>query len=148
MAVKYFLDAPDKDGLSIIRIRVQNRVPKVDVKQKTPIRVKPSVWNFDKNDPKFEKLKQNPDVKKIFDDTDEIRSIIDGLLSTGKSLGAQDVHEIVEGVVYREIHDQQKAAEEEAARKEAEAKRMTLAVFRGVVTDDLDGVLVGADCTV
>ena len=129
MAVKYFLDAPDKDGLSIIRIRVQNRVPKVDVKQKTPIRVKPSVWNFDKNDPKFEKLKQNPDVKKIFDDTDEIRSIIDGLLSTGKSLGAQDVHEIVEGVVYREIHDQQKAAEEEAARKEAEAKRMTLAKY-------------------
>ena len=60
MADECFWDTPDKDGLSIIRIRVQNSAPKVDVKQKTPIRVKTSIWNYDRNDQKFERLKQNP----------------------------------------------------------------------------------------
>ncbi len=129
MAVKYFLCPPGDDGLANLKIRVQNRDPRVDVKQKTPIRVRPSVWTCDRNDSKFSKYRLNPEIKKIFDDTDEIRTIIDGRLSCGETVSAEDVKTIIEEVIYREIYDQHKAAIEEAARKEAEANRVTLIKF-------------------
>ncbi len=129
MAVKYFLVDLADDGLATIKIRVQNRSPKVDVKQKTPIRILPKIWNFDRNSDKFPKLCSNPEIKKIFDDTDEIRRIIDGKLSAGNALVAADIRIIIESVIYRDIHEEERIAEEKRKAEEDRKNRMTLMKF-------------------
>lgn len=137
MAVKYFLDELDPDGLAVIKIRVQNRVPKIDVKQKTPLRILPRIWNFDRNDPKFNRILVNPEIKKIFDDTDEIRRVIDGKISAGDALTAKDVREVIDAIVYADIHEQKRKEEEERRLAEERANKMTLTKFIDIYLEQI-----------
>lgn len=129
MAVIFSLESPGKDGLATIRIRVQNRIPKIDVKQKTPLFILPKIWECDRNSAKFSKYLANPEIKQLFGDIDEIRRVIEGKISSGIALNASDVHAIVDEIVFHREYEAKRKAEEDAAREKELKNKMTLIKF-------------------
>lgn len=126
MACYYYLESKRKNGLSPIFIRVQDPKTKTDIRQATKLLIEEAVWKVSRDSKEYRIYCKNPQFKKIFDDTDEIRNTIDQLIDDGKVVDKDSVRKIISDIIYRDEREATEAAAEEAARQEAEANRMTL----------------------
>ena len=129
MATIFSLGPEGADKLCPVRIRVQARNPKVDVKQVTPLRIAAKVWNSAPGSKERQKFCLDEKTKKIFDDVEAIRHDIYKRLDEGQALTAAQVKDIVNFHVFSEVRKQE---EEEAAfvkAEEAERNRVTLRKF-------------------
>ena len=129
MACYYYLESKRKNGLSPIFIRVQDPKHKIDIRQATKLLIEETVWKVSRDSREYRVYYKNPQFKKIFDDTDEIRNTIDQLIDDGKIVDKDSVRKIISDIIYRDEREATEAAAEEAARQEAEANRMTLAKY-------------------
>lgn len=137
MACYFYLEHVRKNGLSPIFIRVQDPKTKLDVRQATKLLIAEKIWNTSKDSKTFREYLKNPEIKKIFDDTEEIRRIIDDRIESGVATTKDDVRQIVSDIIYKtERENAAKAAEEEARRRE-EAKKMTLMQFIDKYIEDI-----------
>lgn len=126
MATIFSIGPVGKDGLCTVRIRVQCRVPRVDVKQNTPLKIAEKVWNSAPGSLERQKFCSNPKIRRVFDNVEDIRAAIFSKLEGGVALGADDVREIVDSFVFREqrIREAEEAAEKR--RQEELERKMTL----------------------
>lgn len=129
MATIFSLGPKGADDLHPIKIRVQARTPRVDVKQQTPMRIAEKVWNTAPGSLERVKFCKNEQINKIFEDIENIRVDIYKKLDSGIALTASDVKEIVNYYVFSDLREKEAAEAEEKARQEAEANRVTLRMF-------------------
>ena len=129
MACYFYLESKRKNGLSPIFIRVQDPKHKTDIRQATKLLIEEKIWNTSRDTKEHRTFCKNPQIKKIFDDTDEIRNTIDQLIDDGKTIDKDGVRKIVSDIIYRGEREAAEAAAAEAARLEAEANRITLRKF-------------------
>ena len=131
MATIFSLGPVGKDGLCPVKLRVQARVPQVDVKQNTPLRVAAKVWNSAPGSLERRKFCNNPDIRKLFAAVEEIQTVIYSKLEAGKALTAEDVREIVNSIVFMEERAKAEAEAAEKARLEELARKVTLDQYLG-----------------
>lgn len=129
MATIYSLGPVGKDDLCPIKIRVQCKVPHVDVKQKTPLRIAQKVWESDPDSSTRQRYCLDPAIARVFADLEEIRRQIYAKLQDGKGMSADEVREIVNSVVFKEKREEDAKKAAEQKQKEAEEKKMTLSKY-------------------
>ena len=129
MATIFSLGPAGSDKLCPLKIRVQCRNPHIDVKQTTPIRISKKVWETEEGSNERSKVCRDPKVAKIFDDVNNIRKEIYNKTQEGVALSAKDVKEICNYFFLSAEREKQEAEVAEAARLEAEKKRVTLRKF-------------------
>lgn len=129
MACYFYLESKRKNGLSPIFIRVQDPKHKLDIRQATKLLIEETIWQTSRDSKEYRTYCKNPQIKKIFDDTDEIRNTIDQLIEDGKTIDKDSVRQLISDIIYRDEREATEAAAAEAARLEAEANRVTLRKF-------------------
>ena len=129
MACYFYLESRRKNGLSPIFIRVQDPKHKLDIRQATKLLIEETIWQTSRDSKEHRTYCKNPQIKKIFDDTDEIRNTIDQLIEDGKTIDKDSVRQLISDIIYRDEREATEAAAAEAARLEAEANRVTLRKF-------------------
>lgn len=129
MACYFYLESKRKNGLSPIFIRVQDPKHKLDIRQATKLLIEETIWQTPRDSKEYRTYCKNPQIKKIFDDTDEIRNTIDQLIEDGKTIDKDSVRQLISDIIYRDEREATEAAAAEAARLEAEANRVTLRKF-------------------
>jgi integrase len=129
MACYFYLESKRKNGLSPIFIRVQDPKHKLDIRQATKLLIEETIWQTSRDSKEYRTYCKNPQIKKIFDDTDEIRNTIDQLIEDGKTIDKDSVRQLISDIIYRDEREATEAAAAEATRLEAEANRVTLRKF-------------------
>ena len=123
--------------MSSVYIRVQDPKHKVDVRQATKIQIERRIWETSRDSKNFRDFYKNPLIKKVFDDTDAIRNIIDQRIEDGNIVTKEDVRSIIRDVIYRDEREAAEAAAQEEKRKQEEANRMTLMKYIDNFMDDI-----------
>ena len=127
-----------KDGKAGIFIQVQNREPKIHVYRKTGLTILPKVWNQREQKGFWDKYKDNEEVHRLFDQLKAIRTAVEGRIALGKALSSDDVRQIVQDVIYKEINEEEKRKKEEMMKKIAEEQKMTLIKYFQKFYDDAE----------
>lgn len=127
-----------KDGKAGIFIQVQNREPKIHVYRKTGLTILPKVWNQREQKGFWDKYKDNEEVHRLFDQLKAIRTAVEGRIALGKALSSDDVRQIVQDVIYKEINEEEKRKKEEMMKKMAEEQKMTLIKYFQKFYDDAE----------
>ena len=123
------LGAINKDGLAQIFISIQDRKSKTHIRQATGLYINASIWEKRNDEKALDRYSRNEDVMRILNSATEIRRTIDGLFKNGTVLNANEVRELVRGIVYREEMEKERQEKEEAERLAAEKAKITLVQF-------------------
>ena len=106
-------------------VRLQSVKHKINHKAATPLQVDIKAWNNSKKGSvqmdNFRKA--NPQLAKKMD---ELKNALEATLTRDEGITQKEFTDIIDDVMYREAREAQKRKEEEKARQEAEARRMTL----------------------
>ena len=129
MAATMQLGAINKDGLAQIFISIQDRKSKTHIRQATGLYINASIWEKRNDEKALDRYSRNEDVMRILNSATEIRRTIDGLFKNGTVLNANEVRELVRGIVYREEMEKERQEKEEAERLAAEKAKITLVQF-------------------
>ena len=129
MAATMQLGAINKDGLAQIFISIQDRKSKTHIRQATGLYINAGIWEKRNDEKALDRYSRNEDVMRILNAATEIRRTVDGLFKNGTVLNANEVRELVRGIVYREEIEQQRQEKEEAERLAAEKAKITLVQF-------------------
>lgn len=129
MAATMQLGAISKDGLAQIFISIQDRKSKTHIRQATGLYINASVWEKRNDEKALDRYSRNEDVMHILNSATEIRRTVDGLFKNGTILNANEVRELVRGIVYREEMEKERQEKEEAERLAAEKAKITLVQF-------------------
>ena len=129
MAATMQLGAINKDGLAQIFISIQDRKSKTHIRQATGLYINASIWEKRNDEKALDRYSRNEDVMRILNSATEIRRTIDGLFKNGTVLNANEVRELVRGIVYREEMEKERQEKEEAERQAAEKAKITLVQF-------------------
>lgn len=129
MAATMQLGAINKDGLAQIFISIQDRKSKTHIRQATGLYINASIWEKRNDEKALDRYSRNEDVMRILNSATEIRRTIDGLFKNGTVLNANEVRELVRGIVYREEMERERKEKEEAERLAAEKAKITLVQF-------------------
>lgn len=76
MASKFFLGPVGKDNLHPVYIRVQSRVPKVDLRFMTPIRMAEKVFNSQPGSLARNKYCEDAQIARAFEMMEEINNLV------------------------------------------------------------------------
>ena len=125
MATSFFLMTTEKKGDATLFVRLQSRKHNINYKVASALTVDIAAWNKSKkSSTTLNNFRQsNPDLTIKMD---TIKRNLDSTLKNEKPITKEEMREIIDAVVYAEAREAQKRKAEEKARKEAEAKRMTL----------------------
>ena len=129
MASKFYLGPVGKDNLHPVFIRVQSRVPKVDLRFMTPIRMSEKVFNSQAGTLARQKYCEDSQIAHAFEMMDDIGTLVYDKLKAGVELKPADVRELVDSVVLAEARKRDEEEAAEARRRDAEAKKMTLSKY-------------------
>lgn len=129
MAATMQLGAINKDGLAQIFISIQDRKSKTHIRQATGLYINAGIWEKRNDEKALDRYSRNEDVMRILNAATEIRRTVDGLFKNGTVLNANEVRELVRGIVYREEIEQQRQEKEGAERLAAEKAKITLVQF-------------------
>ena len=115
----------EKKGEATLFVRLQSRKHGINYKVASALTVDIAAWNkSNKTNTTLNNFRQsNPDLTIKMD---TIKRNLDSTLKNETPLTKEEMREIIDAVVYAEAREAQKRKAEEKARKEAEAKRMTL----------------------
>ena len=105
MSTTYRIGPTLQDGKAGIFIRVQNQQPFINVLRKTGLTILPKVWNQREQKGFWDKYKDNEEVHRLFDQLKAIRTAVEGRIALGKALSSDDVRQIVQDVIYKEIYE-------------------------------------------
>lgn len=129
MASKFYLGPVGKDNLHPVYIRVQSRVPKVDLRFMTPIRMAEKVFNSQPGSLARNKYCEDAQIARAFEMMEEINNLVYDKLKAGVELKPADARALVDSVVLAEVKERKAKEEAEAKAKAAEAKKMTLSKY-------------------
>lgn len=125
MAASFFIRTTKTKGTVTLFVRLQSVKHKINHKAATPLQVDIKAWNNSKKGSvqmdNFRKA--NPQLAKKMD---ELKNALEATLTRDEGITQKEFTDIIDDVMYREARDAQKRKEEEKARQEAEARRMTL----------------------
>lgn len=129
MAVNFSLRKTIKDGKSLIIVRVQNRSPKIDVKQGTNLYIEPGIWERRNNATYMRQFRDNESVQRVLRTIDDLFMTLNQKVDNGVALTNDMVRNIIYNVSYKREIEEEKQQEEERQKAEAEAKKMTLSKY-------------------
>lgn len=125
MAASFFIRTTKTKGTVTLFVRLQSVKHKINHKAATPLQVDIKAWNNSKKGSvqmdNFRKA--NPQLAKKMD---ELKNALEATLTRDEGITQKEFTDIIDDVMYREAREAQKRKEEEKARQEAEARRMTL----------------------
>ena len=125
MAASFFIRTTKTKGTVTLFVRLQSVKHKINHKAATPLQVDIKAWNNSKKGSvqmdNFRKA--NPQLAKKMD---ELKNALEATLTRDEGMTQKEFTDIIDDVMYREAREAQKRKEEEKARQEAEARRMTL----------------------
>ena len=136
MATSFFLMTTEKKGDATLFVRLQSRKHNINYKVASALTVDIAAWNKSKkSSTTLNNFRQsNPDLTIKMD---TIKRNLDSTLKNEKPITKEEMREIIDAVVYAEAREAQKRKAEEKARKEAEAKRMTLNKYIDIYIDQV-----------
>lgn len=125
MATEFKIRTKETKGYTSLIVRCQSKAHGIDYRLSSGLEVDIQAWNKSKKTPTTLKnfRDANPDLTAKMD---AIKRSLDSALKRETLLTKEEMREIIESVVYAEAREAQKRKADEKARKEAEAKRMTL----------------------
>lgn len=125
MATEFKIRTKETKGYTSLIVRCQSKALGIDYRLSSGLDVDIQAWNKSKKTPTTLKnfRDANPDLTAKMD---AIKRSLDSALKRETLLTKEEMREIIESIVYAEVREAQKRKAEEKARKEAEAKRMTL----------------------
>ena len=117
MAATFILRTDKSEGYATLYARIQNRVPKINIRVSTGLEVDIKEWNKSLTGAKSLTVFRNGKGKEVFLKLDAISSMVDALIKNGVVMTSDMVKERIYEIVYAE----QIAAEKERAEAAAKA---------------------------
>lgn len=117
MAATFILRTDKDEGYATLYVRIQNRVPKINIRLSTGLEVDIKEWNKSLTGAKALTAFRNGKGKELFVKLDAISAMIDAFVKNGTALTSDIVKDRIHKIVYAE----QIAAEKERAEAEAKA---------------------------
>ena len=139
MACNYYIKKTQKSGMVPIFVRIRSRLLKVDIKLSTNLEVDAFKWNSANSSPRaFANFRKSTAGVGLFYKLDKIEQLLEAQLNDKVVLTSDQARKLIDSVTYAEAEEAKKRAAEERARKEAEAKRMTLNKFIDLYKDQVE----------
>ena len=137
MAASFYIRTTKTKGTVTLFVRLQSVKHNINHKASTPLQVDIKAWNNSKKGSvQMDNFrKSNPETAKKMD---ELKNALDETLSRETGITQKEFTDIINEVVYREAREAQQRKKEENAKKEAEAKRMTLNKFIDLYKDQVE----------
>ena len=117
MAATFILRTDKSEGYATLYARIQNRVPKINIRVSSGLEVDVKEWNKSLTGAKALTAFRNGKGKELFLKLDAISSMFDAFIKNGIAITSDMVKERIHEIVYAE----QIAAEKERAKAEAKA---------------------------
>lgn len=103
MATSFFVRTKKKNGYAPICVRVQSSILHINIRQSTNLMVPIQKWNLSRTSLAFRDFINSSEGRKLFRKIEEIRLTIDEMIISRKGVTAEQVRQIVYGIVYREF---------------------------------------------
>ncbi len=130
MACNFYIKKNHKSGMVPVFVRIRSRVLNVDVKLSTNMEVDAFKWNSANSSTRaFANFRMSSAGQNLFSKLDRIEQLLEAQLNAKVAIASDQAREIIDSVTYAEAIEAKRRAAEEAARKEAESKKMTLNKF-------------------
>ena len=117
MAATFILRTDKSEGYATLYARIQNRVPKINIRVSTGLEVDVKEWNKSLTGAKALTTFRNGKGKELFLKLDAISSMFDAFIKNGIAITSDMAKERIHEIVYAE----QITAEKERAKAEAKA---------------------------
>lgn len=136
MATFFVIRTEEKKGFTSLIVRCQSKVHGINYRMTSGLEVDIQAWNKSKKSPttlsNFRESNPNLTAK-----MDAIKRSVDLALKRDVPPTKEEVREIIDNIVYAEARAAQQRRNEEKAKKEAEAKRMTLNKYIAMYCDQI-----------
>lgn len=128
MATLFFISTKEKKGMTTLFVRLQSKVQKINYKMTTGLEVDIPAWNKSrKGATQLQDYRDaNPELTAMLD---KIKHDLNETLHRESPISKDEMRKIIDDAIYADVRRKKKEEEDEAARIEAEKKRMTLRKF-------------------